>query len=179
MIENFLGFGAIALIVLAVVFIIPRWVILATKSENNPDHIYTIFWEEAGYRGHKILSAVGCLFSFITLSSPNHELEGYLLTTALSVGCFIYHSSIYRGYPVFTRSMKFALALFLGLLSWLCILTRIGVFSGEIFAFVLLISGYIWGSYAVYQRAKLIQSERFSKILDCSNCTQITNHTNK
>ena len=150
-------FIGISLIILAVVFVIPKLVILSTESEGNPDHIYTIFKEESGYRGHKILAAIGCFSLFIELAKSSNDIVGITFVTVMTIGCFIYHSSVYKGYPVFNGHMKIALASLLGFLTVVSILTRVQVLSGGTFTFWFMLSGMFWGVYTVYRRSVLIR----------------------
>ncbi len=152
--------GGVGLILFGVIYGIPKWVILSTESENDPNHIYTIFMEESGYRGHKALSATGALFPFILLSKQSNNLEDFLWVSAISVILFIPHWSVYTGYPVFNRRMKVALPLILIVLAIFAILTRNGFMPVGFFIFILVSAGVAWGSYAVYQRSKLIRSSR-------------------
>ena len=161
-ISMFVGYGIIALIILAVIAIIPRWVVLSTESENDPDHIYTIFWEEAGFRGQKISSAAGCLFPFILVSMPTVEIEGLALVGLISVGCFLYHSSVYKNYAVFNQRMQHLLIVLLGVLTVLSFLARYNYLSSGVFMFILISSGVFWGSYAVYKRSEQIRITRRS-----------------
>lgn len=161
-ISMLVGYGMIALIILAVIAIIPRWVVLSTESENDPDHIYTIFWEESGYRCQKISSAAGCLFPFILISMPSVEIEGLALVGLISVGCFLYHSSVYRNYAVFNQHMQRLLFGLLSALSVLSFLARYTYLSSGVFMFILISSGLFWGGYAVYKRSEQIRITRRS-----------------
>ena len=152
--------GAIGLILWGVVYGIPKWVIISTESENDPNHIYSIFNEESGYRGHKALSATGALFPFILLSKQTSSFEDFLWISAISVVMFIPHWSVYVGYPVFNRSMKVALPLLLIALAILAVATRNGLMPANFFIFLLVVAGVAWGCYAVYRRSKLIQQSR-------------------
>ena len=154
------GYGIVALIILVVIAIIPRWVLLSTESENDPDHIYAIFWEESGVRGQKISSAAGCLFPFISISMPTFEIESFVITGLISVGCFLYHSSVYKDYAVFNQSMKRVLIALLGVLTVLSFLVRYNYLSSGFFIFILVSSGFLWGSYAVYRRSEQIRITR-------------------
>lgn len=151
----------ICLITLAVIFSIPKLIILKTESEGNPDHIYKIFMDESGWRGQKILSAAGCLFPFIELSKRSNEVEGIVLVLAISIGCFFYHSSVYKGYSVLTKNMKLVLALILSFLTAISLLAREGILIDGATIF-LIPFGVIWGGYAVYRRSVLIHITRLS-----------------
>jgi len=161
-ISMYVGYGIVALIILAVIAIIPRWVMLSTESENDPDHIYTIFWEESGFRGNKIGSAAGSLFPFILISMPTVEIEGLVTVGLISAGCFIYHSSVYKNYDVFNLRMQRILVVFLSGLTILSFLARYNYLSSGVFIFILVSSGFLWGSYAVYKRSELIRITRRS-----------------
>lgn len=157
-------FFGLTLVVLVIVFAIPRWVIISTESENDPDHIYTIFMEESGYRGHKVLSALGCLAPFIELSKTANEIEGIVFVTVVSIVCLVYHSSVYRGYPVLNGRMKLAFAFLLCFLYTVSILTKNNILTGSIFIFFFTVSGALWGAYAVYRRSVLISITRRSSM---------------
>ena len=161
-IASFLGFGVVALIILAVIAIVPRWIVLSTESENDPDHIYTIFKEESGYRGQKISSAAGSLFPFILISIPTFEIEGLVVVGFFGIFCFFYHASVYKNYPVLNLRMKQMLLSLLVVLATLSLLTRLDYLSSKLFIFILISSGFLWGAYAVYRRSELIRIERHS-----------------
>lgn len=161
-ISIFVGYGIVALIILAVIAIIPRWVVLSTESENDPDHIYTIFWEESGFRGNKISSAAGCLFPFILIPMPSVEIEGLVLVGLISIGCFLYHSSVYKSYAIFNQHMQRLLLVLLSGLTVLSFLARYNYLSSGVFIFILISSGFLWGSYAVYKRSEKIRITRRS-----------------
>ena len=159
LISIFMSYGIVALIILAV---IPKWVVLSTESENDPDHIYSIFMEEAGYRGHKVLSASGCLFPFIELTKTSNEIEGLALAGLIGVVCFFYHSTVYKGYPVFNKKLKIALVVLLTALVLVSLLTRFSFISSSVFIFIMVSSGVAWGGFAVYKRSELIRITRRS-----------------
>lgn len=153
-------FIAGSLIILGIVYAIPKLVILSTESENNPNHIYTIFMDEAGYKANKSLSALGCLFPFILISESINELEGIALVSVIFIISFIYHSSVYKGYPVLNLRMKLALVILLCAVTVASILTRYGYLPSDFFTFVIFSSGVGWGGYAVYRRSELIRITR-------------------
>jgi hypothetical protein len=161
-ISNFMGYGIVALIILGIIVVIPKLVVVSTESENDPDHIYSIFMEETGYRGHKVLSAAGCLFPFFMVAKPSDDIEGYVLVAVLSIGCFFYHSSVYKNYPVFNQHMKLLLSVLLSTLTIVSLLTRYGYLSSGIVEFTLIPLGVLWGGYAVYKRSELIRITRRS-----------------
>ncbi|WP_444885160.1 hypothetical protein [Microbulbifer sp. PSTR4-B] len=101
-------FGIFALCLLAILLLIPVWVKNLTESDRDPNHIYNIFWEEAGYRGDKITSVLGGLLLFIAFSYPDADIEVLILCAVFSVVCGLYHSSVYRGYAIITGKMKVA-----------------------------------------------------------------------
>ncbi len=158
--SNFIGYGIVSLIVLGVIALIPRWIVLSTESENDPDHIYSIFMEESGYRGHKVLSAAGCLFPLIEVTKTSNEIEGLVMAAIIFVACFFYHLTVYKGYPVFNVKLKVALAVVLSSLTLVSILTRLGFVSSGVFIFIMVFSGLAWGGYSVYRRSKLIRISR-------------------
>jgi hypothetical protein len=162
LISIFIGYGIVALIILAVIAVIPKWVILSTESENDPDHIYSIFMEESGYRGHKVLSAAGCLFPFILLTKTSHDIEGVALGLLIGIGCFFYHSTVYKGYPVFNQRMKILLLALAGVSILLSLLARYSYLSTGVYSFILMSLGVLWGGYAVYKRSILIRITRRS-----------------
>ncbi|OZG74352.1 hypothetical protein BTA51_04895 [Hahella sp. CCB-MM4] len=147
----------VVLLILGVVFLIPKWVIQSSRSESDSNHLYSIFWEESGYRAHKILSVIGSLFPFLLISNPSYELEGIVLIILIGVTCFFYHLTIYRGYNVFDRRLKKLLPIALLFLLLISFSVRYGYLPGAVMTISLVVVGGIWGSYAVYKRAKLIQ----------------------
>lgn len=155
-----LAFGVLVLVVLGVVVLIPVWVKASTESEQDENHIYSIFWEEAGFRGQKILSTSGCLSPFIILSRPEFDLVGSALYFAIAIACGFYHSSIYRGYPVLTKSMQISGIASLVLLTGISLLVRCQVLSSYFIVYSILFIGSVWGGYAVYRRAHLIRLAR-------------------
>lgn len=166
MIESLLGlliFGFLILTILGIVFLIPIWVTASTESENNPNHIYKIFWEEAGYRGHKVLSASGCLLPFIALARPTFEFEGFIFCSVVAVICVNYHASVYRNYKVLTTKMKVAGSIILGLLIGASLLAKYELLPHFLLVFLLVLVGTAWGGFAVYRRSQLIHKARLSK----------------
>ncbi|WP_415911636.1 hypothetical protein [Neptuniibacter sp. QD37_11] len=162
-------FFLLALGLLGLVFAIPKFVILSTESENDPDHIYTIFMQESGYRGHKVISAAGCLFPFITFSRPNFEIENLIYTGMAAAACAFYHSSVYRGYPVLTRAMSIGMAALFVFCTCITALAKLGHIPVGYFIFLLVSSGSAWGAYAVYRRSELIRiTRRSSKDAQCA-----------
>ncbi|WP_413665605.1 hypothetical protein ACG1BZ_10595 [Microbulbifer sp. CNSA002] len=147
---------------LGVIFLIPLWVKMSTESEGDPNHIYSIFWDEAGSQGEKITSALGSLFPFIILASPNFDVEGLVFCIAVSVICGLYHSSVYRGYAVITRKMKWAALVALCMLAAVGFLVRFQILSDFYMVFCITSTGAAWGGYAVYRRAYLIRTERLA-----------------
>jgi hypothetical protein len=162
LISIFVGYGIVALIILAVIAIIPKWVILSTESENDPDHIYSIFMEEIGYRGHKVLSAAGSLFPFILLTKTSLDTEGTALALLIGGVCFFYHSTVYKGYRVFNQQMKLSLLMLVVSLTFLSFLARYNHLSTGVYIFILVSLGNLWGGYAVYKRSRLIRITRRS-----------------
>lgn len=152
-------FIGICLTVFAVIFAIPKLVVLLTESKVDPNHIYNIFMAESGYRGWKTLSPAGCLFPFIELSKPTSNAEGIVFVAAVCTGCFIYHLSVYKGYPVLTQKMKLALILILSFLTAVSLLAKFEIITGSATIFLIPI-GVVWGSYAVYRRSTLIRIAR-------------------
>ncbi|WIO75510.1 hypothetical protein QP938_06295 [Porticoccaceae bacterium LTM1] len=165
MIEILLGLGlflGIALLVLVVVFVVPMIIDLVTKSEGDSDHLYTIFMEESGYRGHKVLSAAGCLFPFILLTKSSNDIGVWMLVVTICATCFLCHLSVYKHYPVLTNKMKVVLAIMLGFLAVMSFLVRVEILSKNILVFILVASGLIWGGYAVFRRSLLVRIARRS-----------------
>ncbi len=165
MIEALIGilsFGFIVLGILGVLVLIPVWVKLSTESERDENHVYGIFWEEAGFRGHKILSASGCLFPFIMLARTDFDIEGIVLCLVIAIGCGFYHSSVYRGYPVLTKSMQVLGLASLVLITVISLLVRNEVLSSFFIVYSIMFFGLAWGGYAVYRRAQLIRITRLS-----------------
>ncbi len=159
------GIIGICLITLAVIFSIPKMIIIRTESEGKPDHIFTIFMDESGWSGQKVLSAAGCLFPFIELSKPSNEVEGIVLVIAISIGCFLYHSSVYKGYPVLTKNMKLVLVLIFSFLTVISLLAREGILTYGATMF-LIPFGVLWGGYAVYRRSVLMRITNKDKSRD-------------
>jgi len=157
-----LAFGFLLLGVLGVIVLIPVWVKASTESEREKNHIYGIFWEEAGFRGHKILSASGCLFPFFILANPDFDIEGVVLLFAIAIACGFYHSSVYRGYPVQTKNMQVIGLASLVLLTCISLLVRSQVISSFFIVYSILFTGFVWGGYAVYRRAHLIRITRLA-----------------
>jgi hypothetical protein len=81
----FLIFGVIALVIMGIVLTIPKWVLVVTESEGDPNHIYSIFMHESGYRGNKVLSPVGCFLPFIILANNSTDIELFVLILLLSL----------------------------------------------------------------------------------------------
>ncbi|MBB3169576.1 hypothetical protein [Simiduia aestuariiviva] len=165
MIEVIFGLGMFILIagaILAVVWVIPRWVILSTESEVDINHIYNIFWEEAGFRGHKIISPAGVLFPFIELSKSSNELIGLIFVSVVCIACLIYHLSVYKNYPVLNSKMKLVLVMGLGLLVALSMLARFNIINSSFVLFAIMFCGVGWGAYAVYRRSGLVRIKRLS-----------------
>lgn len=160
MIFSLLIFFGLALIVLGIVAVIPKWVIASTEAESDPDHIYNIFHEESGFRGEKIISAAGCLFPYIELSKPVNNPEGIVLITVIAIACSIYHSTVYKDYPVLTNQLKLLLALIFVFFTVISLLMRFNYLSGSYMALLIMLIGPLWGSYVVYRRAKLIRIKR-------------------
>ncbi len=156
------GFCLLALGLLGGIFVIPKLVILSTESENDPDHIYTIFMQEIGCRGHKAISAAGCLFPFIMVTRPSFEMEGIAFTGIICVVCAFYHSTVYRGYPVLTLPIKFGMAVLFIFCAGISFLTKFGFIPSGAYIFLLIGSGLLWGTYAVYKRSELIRITRRS-----------------
>lgn len=153
-------FSLLVLSIIAMAALIPMWVTASTESERDTNHIYNIFWEEAGYRGHKILSASGCLSPFIMLARPAFDVEGLLLCLAVSVVCGFYHSSVYRGYTVLTNKMVVTGIVALCMLIVVSLLVRNGALSGFFIVYAIIFVGTAWGGYAVYRRARLVRITR-------------------
>ncbi|WP_444888852.1 hypothetical protein [Microbulbifer sp. JMSA008] len=153
-------FGLLVLGLVGIIFLIPLWVKVSTESERDPDHLYSIFWEEAGSQGHKITSATGCLLPFVFLSNPNFSIEGLVLCFVVSVVCGLYHSSVYRDYAVITGKMKVAGVAALCMLAAVSFMVRYQALSGFYIIFCVISIGEVWGVYAVYRRAYLIRLER-------------------
>ena len=156
------SFGLLLLSIVAVVALIPIWVTVSTESERDPNHIYNIFWEAAGYRGHKILSASGCLLPFVMLARPDFDVEGTLLCLLIALASGFYHSSVYRGYTVLTEKMVLAGLAALILLTAISLFVRNGALSSFFIVYSTLFIGMAWGIYAVYKRAQLIRLTRLS-----------------
>lgn len=157
-----LSFGFLVIGILGVLVLIPVWVKLSTESERDENHLYNIFREEAGFRGQKILSASGCLFPFIMLARPDFDIEGIVLCLIFAIGCGFYHSSVYRGYPVLTKSMQvFGLASLI-LLTGISLMVRGQALSSFFIVYSIMFFGLVWGGYAVYRRAQLIRITRLS-----------------
>lgn len=156
------GIVGIALIVLIIVSAIPRLVCFSVDTEGNPNHIYTIFMEESGVRGCRVTSAAGCLFPFIGLARPSIDIEGVVLLGFACVMSLILHLPVYKGYPVLNRNMKLVLTALFFSLFIASMLTRSGVIpSGGLVPFIML-SGILWGGFAVYRRSVLIRAEKRS-----------------
>ncbi|USD23329.1 hypothetical protein MJO52_09390 [Microbulbifer variabilis] len=153
-------FGLLVLGLVGIIFLIPLWVKVSTESEQDPNHLYSIFWEEAGFKGEKISSASGCLFPFIVLANPNFDIEGLILCIVVSVVCGLYHSSVYRGYAIITGKMKVAGVAALCMLTAVSFMVRYQALSSFYIIFCVALIGAAWGSYAVYRRAYLIRLER-------------------
>src|SRR5690606_36466037 len=113
------------------------------ESENDPDHIYSIFMEESAYRGHKVLSAAGCLFPFMLLTKKSHDVEGVVLALLIGIGCFFYHSTVYKGYPIFNHRMKMALLVLVGTLTLFSFLVRYNYLSNGVYMFILMSAGVL------------------------------------
>lgn len=158
----FLSYGVVALIILVAIILIPRWIILSTESENDPDHIYAIFMEEVGYCGHKVLSAAGCLFPLILLTATSFDIEGLALPLLIGVVCLFDHSTIYKNYPVFNQQMKVLLLILVVCLLLLSVLTRYYYLSANLYSLILMSLGVLWGGCAVFKRSKLIRITRLS-----------------
>ncbi|WP_226647705.1 hypothetical protein [Microbulbifer variabilis] len=160
-----LGVTLFCLLVLAlvgVIFLIPLWVEVSTESERDPNHLCSIFWEEAGFKGQKISSASGCLFPFIVLANPNFDIEGLTLCIVVSVVCGLYHSSVYRGYAVINRKMKMVGVAAICMLFAVSFLVRYQALSSFYIVFCVVSIGAAWGGYAVYSRSYLIRIERLT-----------------
>ncbi|WP_026193583.1 hypothetical protein WKI13_13235 [Teredinibacter turnerae] len=157
---GFLSFSFLVLGIIGVIVLIPVWVKASTESERDENHIYRIFWEEAGFRGQKILSASGCLFPFVMLARPSFDIEGIVLCFVIAIACGFYHSSIYRGYPVLTKSMKYGGVASLLFLTGISFLVRSQTLSGFFLVYSIMFIGLLWGGYAVYRRAQLIRITR-------------------
>ncbi|WP_444890492.1 hypothetical protein [Microbulbifer sp. DLAB2-AA] len=153
-------FGIFALRLLAILLLILVWVKNLTESDRDPNHIYNIFWEEAGYRGDKITSVLGGLLLFIAFSYPDADIEVLILCAVFSVVCGLYHSSVYRGYAIITGKMKVAGVAALCMLTAVSFLVRYQALSSFYIIFCVASIGAAWGSYAVYRRAYLIRLER-------------------
>jgi hypothetical protein len=154
------SFSLLALSIIAVVALIPMWVKASTESERDTNHIYNIFWEEAGFRGQKILSVSGCILPFVLLARPVFDVEGLVLCLVVSVVCGLYHSSVYRGYTVLTNKMVVAGIVTLGMLTVVSLLVRNGALSSFFIVYSIMFVGTAWGGYAVYRRARLIRITR-------------------
>jgi hypothetical protein len=154
------SFSLLALSIIAVAALIPMWVTASTESERDANHIYKIFWEEAGFRGQKILSASGCILPFVMLARPVFDIEGLVLCLVVSVVCGLYHSSVYRGYTVLTNKMVVAGIVALGMLTVVSLLVRSGALSSFFIVYSIMFVGTAWGGYAVYRRARLIRITR-------------------
>ena len=155
-------FGLLVLGTLGIIFLIPAGVKASTESEQDENHIYKIFWEEAGSRGDKVLSASGCLIPFIILAHADIDIEGIILCLVVAIGCGFYHSSVYKGYPVLTKSMQFFGIALLIVLTGISLLVRQQALSGLFVVYSVLFTGLAWGCYAVYRRARLIRITRLS-----------------
>lgn len=153
------------LIVLAIagaIIFIPILVTLSTESENEPNHIYNIYSQEAGFRGIKANSAIGCLFSFSLLAHPDLDQVAALIFIIFTITSGFYHAPIYRNYPVVTSFMLVTGLLSLIFLTAISLLVRVGTLPPFIFMLTIVLIGGFWGHYAVYRRAKLIRLERLS-----------------
>ena len=118
--------------------------------------------QESGYRGHKIVSAIGCFIPYILISKPSIDVEGIILIAAISIACIIFHSTVYSGYPVLNQKMKLLAVMLASFLGAFSILTRFSFIPSSIFILVLVTSGVTWGFYAVYRRSLLIRITRRS-----------------
>lgn len=154
------SFGLLALSIIAVIALIPMWVTASTESERDTNHIYNIFWEEAGFRGQKIIAASGCLLPFVMLARPVFDIEGLVLCLAVSVTCGLYHSSVYRGYAVLTNKMIVSGIAGLSMLTLVSLMVRFGALSSLFILYSIMFVGTAWGGYAVYRRARLIRITR-------------------
>lgn len=160
------SFGLLIVSLLGIIALIPFWVTASTAAERNPNHIYNIFWEEAGIRGSKIVAASGALFPFVIVSKPAVNTEGLALCVAISVISAFHHSTVYRNYPVLTNRMIVTGVTVLVLLTACSVLARNGLLSGLLLAYSTICIGAAWGGYAVHRRAKLIRAERLLKPSD-------------
>jgi len=154
------SFSLLLLSIVAVVVLIPMCVTASTKSERDPNHIYKIFWEEAGYHGDKIISVSGCLLPFVMLARPVFDIEGMVLCLVISVVCGFYHSSVYRGYKILTKRMISAGVAVLIMLTVLSLLVRDGAVSIFLIVYFTMFTGMAWGGYVIYKRARLIRITR-------------------
>lgn len=151
-------FILLSLSVIGLIILIPVWVKASTESENNPNHIYNIFCEEAGSRGNKIMAASGCLIPFILIARPVFNPVNIIIGIAISIACALYHSSVYRGYPVLTSTMKTVGIFSIITLTTISTLSKREIISEFIIVYLAMFTGIVWGSYAVYKRARLIQA---------------------
>jgi len=157
---TFAPFIVLALVFLAAVFVIPLWVTTATEAESNPNHLYSIFMQESGSRGHKVFSASGCFLPFMLITKEKFEVEGIVAIILISAVCFFCHKTVYSGYNVLNIKLKKILSFFVVLMLVLSFMTRFNILSGAIYAFIFPLLGFYWGATAVHSRAKLIHAER-------------------
>jgi hypothetical protein len=154
------SFSLLVLSIIAVAALIPMWVSASTESERDANHIYNIFWQEAGSRGQKIHAASGCILPFVMLARPVLDIVGLVLCLVISVVCGIYHSSVYRGHAVLTNKMIVAGIAALSMLTVISLLVRNGALSSFFIVYSIMFVGTAWGGYAVYRRAQLIRITR-------------------
>lgn len=153
---NFLAYLIIAIAAVSGMILIPLLIPLSAESENNPDHIYSIFNEESGYKGRKIFSAVGFLFPLIIVSQASMEIMAVIMMLVVGIILSLYHLSVYKNYPVLNDQMKIVLFIGVILLTAMALVTRQNYMSELLFFIVLMLSGVAWGGYSVYRRSKLI-----------------------